>query len=157
MRRPSSNHHGGVSSLTWRPGSRCSASTRARFDAATALWAMVSTLSEVESIQPELGAQRPPELPRSICASLEVVAHEVIHGGLREQMPAAPPRIAQELHGGRAPSIPQPVADGSWETFLVAPPDEAIGQKSIERAPQAILRPGHGTFDAVRQRKRQLH
>src|SRR5438477_7513018 len=149
MRRPSSYHHRGVNSLTSNPGRRCSASRRARFATATELCAMVSTLSEVECIHPELGAQRAPELPRTIRPALEVIADGFIHGRLREQVPAAPPWIAQELHRRRATSIPQPVADGCGATFLVAPPAHAVGQRSIKSSTQPVLRSTLRTFDAV--------
>jgi hypothetical protein len=66
---------------------------RARFEAATALCAIVSTLSELERIQPELGAEHSPELPRAIDSGGDMVSNEAIERGLWKDVTATPPRI----------------------------------------------------------------
>src|SRR5262249_7650454 len=100
MRRPSSCHQRGVNRLSCPRGSAPSASTRARFDAATALCAMLSTLSaldEFKRLQPQLGAERAPQLPGVICLSAGMLAHERVERGLRKEVTALAPRIAQQV------------------------------------------------------------
>src|SRR3989441_2870006 len=86
MRRPSATPHSGVSRLTATPGSFRNAWVRPRFDAATVLWAIVSTLSELECIQPELGAERPPQLPGAIGTAGNVLVDKRVERRLREQV-----------------------------------------------------------------------
>src|SRR5262249_35686465 len=107
MRRPSSNHQGGVSRWTSTPGSWRRASTRARLEAATALCAIVGPLSEVEGIQPQLGAEGPPQLPRAVELALDVFAHEPVEGSLGEEVSAPARRIFQERERRDAAAVAQ--------------------------------------------------
>src|SRR5438128_39177 len=135
MRRPSSNHQRGVSRVASTPPLARKASLRRRFEAATALCAMVSTLSELECIQPQLGTERPPQLPGAIRAASHVVVDECIHRRLRKQAPASPRGVAQKLQRGMATPVAKPVADRRGTALLVPPPDDAVREESIDRAP----------------------
>jgi len=56
---------------------------RARFEAATALWAIVSTLSEAKAVHPHFEADGAPQLPRPVYRAILVLFDEPIDGWLR--------------------------------------------------------------------------